>query len=112
MNILWEDGRMETQLNDELYYYVQSPDGSYTGLQPVDLRPKKKARMNPIGENIYLLPDETLKRDEDLIVKCQRIWLHNAYKPGGKMYQKILTFASSRRDQNASHTTSAAPSSS
>lgn len=81
---------MEMILIDEMYYYVQSDKGDYMGLQPVDFRPKKRARPNPVGEDIHLLPDGTIKRDEDLIVKCQRTWIHNAYKPGGPMYRKHL----------------------
>lgn len=81
---------MEMILIDEMYYYVQSAKGDYTGLQPVDIRPKKKRRLNPTGENVYLLPSGTVKKDEDTIVKCQRTWIHNAYKPGGPMYHKHL----------------------
>lgn len=103
---------METLLSDELYYYVQADNGDYTGLQPVDLRPKKKRRLNPIGENVYLLPDETLKFDEDLIVTCQRMWLHHAYKPGGLMFKKNFAAASLRWGQTASHTTPEEPSAS
>jgi hypothetical protein len=105
---------METLLSDELYYYVQADNGNYVGLQPVDLRPKKKRRLNPTGENVYLLPDGTLKWDKDLVVMCQRMWLHKAYKPGGIMYRKFLesTSVGLRWDQNGSCTTPSEPSAS
>lgn len=47
----------------------------------------KKRRTNPLGEDVYLYIDGSISRDEDKIVAAQRIWLHHAYKPGGKMYQ-------------------------
>ena len=100
---------METLLRDELYYWIQADNGDYVGMQPVDLRPKKKRRVNPIGENVYLLPDETLKFDEDLIVACQRTWLHHAYKPGGRMFKKNLASAGLRWGRIGSSTTPSGP---
>ena len=47
----------------------------------------KKRRVNNIGENLYLNSDFSIERDEDRIVALQRLWLHNAYKPGGLMYR-------------------------
>jgi len=47
----------------------------------------KKFRPNPIGEDIHLGSDGlTLVKDEDKIIKAQRIFKHNYYKPGGKGY--------------------------
>jgi hypothetical protein len=50
----------------------------------------KYQRSNPIGEDVYLLPDGTIVRDEDKIIKAQRIFRHNWYKPGGHGYMKTL----------------------
>lgn len=47
----------------------------------------KKRKMNRTGENVFLSSDGSISREEDKIIAAQRIWLHNAYKPGGKMYQ-------------------------
>jgi len=55
-----------------------------------DFPPAKKQRKNPLGEDVYLLPDGSVKRDEDAIIAAQRIWKHEAYKPGGPMYQKVM----------------------
>jgi hypothetical protein len=43
----------------------------------------KYQKPNPVGEDVYLMPDGTVTRDEDRIVKAQRIFKHNLYKPGG-----------------------------
>ena len=48
----------------------------------------KYQRANPIGEDVYLLPDGTIMRDEDKIIKAQRIFRHNWYKPGGPGYKR------------------------
>jgi hypothetical protein len=50
----------------------------------------KYQRTNPIGEDVYLLPDGAIVRDEDKIIKAQRIFKHNLYKPGGRGYRKAL----------------------
>jgi hypothetical protein len=47
----------------------------------------KKRRLNPIGQHVYLNPDGSVERDEDKIIAAQRIFLHHAYKPNGRMYQ-------------------------
>lgn len=49
----------------------------------------KYQRANPIGEDVYLMPDGTIERDEDKIIKAQRIFRHNWYKPGGPGYMRI-----------------------
>jgi len=43
----------------------------------------KYQRSNPIGEDVYLLPDGTIVRDEDKIIKAQRIFKHNYYRAEG-----------------------------
>jgi hypothetical protein len=50
----------------------------------------KYQRSNPTGEDVYLLPDGTTVRDEDKIIKAQRIFRHNWYKPGGCGYTRAL----------------------
>ncbi len=58
---------------------------------PSDPRPYKYFKPNPIGENVYLLPDGTIERDEDKIIFLQRLWKEKAYAPGiGVMYMKGL----------------------
>jgi|688.fasta_scaffold66053_8 hypothetical protein len=43
----------------------------------------KYQRGNPLGEDVHLMPDGTIVRDEDNIIMAQRIFKHNWYKPGG-----------------------------
>lgn len=43
----------------------------------------KYQRPNPVGEDVYLLPDGTIERDEDKIIKAQRIFKQNYYRAGG-----------------------------
>lgn len=50
----------------------------------------KRQKINPIGENFYLHPDGTVTSDEDKIIKAQRIFKHNWYKPGGPGAQRAL----------------------
>jgi hypothetical protein len=50
----------------------------------------KRHRLNPVGEDMYLLPDGTIVSDESKIVKVQRIFKHNYYKPGGKGNRRVL----------------------
>jgi hypothetical protein len=57
----------------------------------VNPAPTKKRRLNSKCENMYLLPDGTIKKDEDSIKFCQRLWKHGAYAPGtGCMYKKTM----------------------
>ena len=57
----------------------------------IDPTPRKKRRLNSLGEDAYLFSDGTVKRDEDSIVAAQRIWRERAYLPGtGVMYLKGL----------------------
>lgn len=50
----------------------------------------KSRRLNPIGEDAYLMPDGSVTLDEDKIVAAQRIFKHNYYKPGGKGSCEVL----------------------
>jgi hypothetical protein len=50
----------------------------------------KYRKLNPIGENFYLHPDGTVTSDEDKIVKAQRIFKHNWYKPEGPGARRVL----------------------
>jgi hypothetical protein len=50
----------------------------------------KYRRVNPVGEDMYLLPDGTIVSDESKIVKAQRIFKHNYYKPGSRGSRKVL----------------------
>lgn len=50
----------------------------------------KYRRVNPVGEDMYLQPDGTIVSDESKIVKAQRIFKHNYYKPGGRGSRKVL----------------------
>lgn len=50
----------------------------------------KKRKINPVCENVYLLPDGSIERDEDKIINIQRIFKHNWYKPGGYGYMRTL----------------------
>jgi hypothetical protein len=51
----------------------------------------KYLRPNPIGEDVHLGSDRmTVTRDEDKIIKIQRIFKHFHYKPGGRGARKVL----------------------
>jgi hypothetical protein len=50
----------------------------------------KYRKLNPIGENFYLHPGGIVTSDEDKIVKAQRIFKHNWYKPGGPGARRVL----------------------
>jgi len=50
----------------------------------------KYRKLNPIGEDMYLGPDGTIVSDESKIVKVQRIFKHNYYKPGGRGNLRVL----------------------
>ena len=52
---------------------------------------EKRRRINPMGEDCYLTPYGWVNRDEDKIIKAQRIWKERAYAPpGGYMYKKTF----------------------
>jgi hypothetical protein len=48
----------------------------------------KKRRINPLGENVYLLTDGSIVRDEDKIIAAQGIWKERAYAPPGTLFAK------------------------
>lgn len=53
---------------------------------PVDYEEGKVLKYfkpNPVGEDVYLMPDGTIERDEDKIIKAQRIFKQNYYRAGG-----------------------------
>jgi hypothetical protein len=52
---------------------------------------EKRRRINPMGEDCYLSGYGWVNRDEDKIIKAQRIWKERAYSPpGGYMYKKTF----------------------
>lgn len=51
----------------------------------------KYYKPNPTGEDVYLESDgASIKRDEDQIIKAQRIFKHNHYKPGGAGARRVV----------------------
>lgn len=51
----------------------------------------KRLRLNPVGEDVYLDPDGvTIHKDEDKIIRAQRIFLQNYYKPDGRGYLRAI----------------------
>ena len=50
----------------------------------------KYRKLNPVGEDMYLLPDGTIVSDEFKIVKAQRIFKHNYWRPDGPGAKKVL----------------------
>lgn len=50
----------------------------------------KYRKPNPIGEDAYIMPDGTVILDETKIIKAQRIFIHNYYKPDGVWAQKTI----------------------
>jgi hypothetical protein len=67
-------------------YYL---DGKFADTCVDDEPDSKRVRFNPKGQNMYL-DDTKILSEEKSIVDCQRIWSHNAYKPGGYMYNKAM----------------------
>jgi hypothetical protein len=59
----------------------------------------KYQKPNPIGEDAHLAPDGTVTFDETKIIKAQRIFIHNYYKPDGPWAQKTNTKYMSRDAQ-------------
>jgi hypothetical protein len=49
---------------------------------------EKRRRINPLGEDVYLLRGGWIKRDEDSIIAAQRIWKERAYAPPGTLFAK------------------------
>ena len=50
----------------------------------------KYRRINPVGEDMYLLPDGSIISDESKIVRAQRIFKHNYWKVDGPGAKKVL----------------------
>ena len=71
--------------------YIENVDLYKSDFDSRVYQPCKRQRYNPIGEDIYILPDGSLASDEDKIIKIQRIFKNNYYKPDGKGAQKILS---------------------
>ena len=51
---------------------------------------KKRVRLNPLGEDVHLHQDGSVTRDEDSIIRIQRIWKEKLYAPGGTIYNKFI----------------------
>lgn len=51
----------------------------------------KYQKPNPTGEDAHLMPDGTVEFDEHKIIKAQRIFKHNYYKPDGPGGRKIVS---------------------
>jgi hypothetical protein len=79
--------------NENMHIIVSVKTGQSVGLEYFVTNPRheKKRRLNSRCENVYLLPDGSVKREEDAIINAQRIWRERAYAPGtGIMYKKGL----------------------
>jgi hypothetical protein len=48
----------------------------------------KRRRINPIGTNMYLNSDGSVSDELKCIMKCQRIFKHEYYKPDGTWAKK------------------------
>ena len=71
--------------------YIVNVDFYKSDFDSRQYQPAKRQRFNPVGEDIHILPDGSLARDEHKIIKIQRIFKENYYKPDGKGAQKILS---------------------
>jgi len=94
MRILDKNKTNLNNMEEELFKVVRVKTGEECGEIgfPSDPRPLKRLRVNPTGEDIYLLPDGSIRKDEDLIIFLQRMWKDKAYTPGtGCMYLKTLS---------------------
>jgi hypothetical protein len=49
--------------------------------------PAKRHRVNPLGDDCYLLWNFEVVRDEDKIIRAQQIFKHELYKPNGKWFK-------------------------
>jgi len=94
----WEEVQMARdryrpypELESEYIYYMRCVLLGIKYKDPDESRPTKKSRPNPLGEDAYLLEDLTVTNDEDKIIRAQRIFLHNHYKPGGKGMQRVMS---------------------
>jgi hypothetical protein len=71
--------------------YIVNVDFYKSDFDSRQYQPAKRQRFNPVGEDIHILPDGSLARDEDKIIKIQQIFKENYYKPDSKGAQKILS---------------------
>ena len=71
--------------------YIGNIDSYKSDFDSRNYQPMKRQRCNPVGEDIHLLPDGSIIRDEDKIIKIQRIFLDNYYKPSGCGAMKALS---------------------
>jgi len=83
-------------------------DGSWEGdfERPLE----KRRRKNPLGEDVHLLADGTIRRDENKIIAVQRMWRERVYAPPGTlfaprgvMYQRTLAAFNERATNNGIH---------
>lgn len=49
----------------------------------------KRRRINPEGTNMYLNSDGSVTDELECVIKCQRIFKHEYYKPGGTWEKKM-----------------------
>lgn len=70
-----------------------------------DITPEspKKRKRNPVGEDVFLQSDGTIRCDEDKIIAVQRLWKHAMYAPGGPMYKKVVENFYARQKYNEDH---------
>jgi len=71
--------------------FIENVDFYKSDFDSRQCQPAKRQRFNPVGEDIHILPDGSLAHDEHKIIKIQRIFKENYYKPDGKGAQKILS---------------------
>jgi len=71
--------------------YIVNVDFYKSDFDSRQYQPMKRQRFNPVGEDIHILPDGSLDHDEHKIIKIQRIFKDNYYKPDGKGAKMILS---------------------
>ena len=71
--------------------YIVNVDFYKSDFDSRQYQPMKRQRFNPVGEDIHILPDGSLVNDEHKIIKIQRIFKDNYYKPEGKGAKMILS---------------------
>ncbi len=62
----------------------------------------KYHKPNPIGEDAHLMPDGTVVLDEHKIIRAQRIFKHNWYRPEGPGARRVLEKYASGPGQSTS----------
>lgn len=61
----------------------------------------KYSKLNPVGEDAYLMPDGVVVFDEDKIIRAQRIFKHNYWRPDGRGSRRVLKKYTSRPAHDA-----------